>query len=287
MAAQELRWLTYLLTDLGEPPRSPPVLLCGDFVIHPELALLCMTGLVTSCSPPLCLWGFSYLYPTHLLVHAFLILSHPADAIPASSSDLNSDGMRYRKFEGRFRNSPYFGKVAQETASKFNNNKGCRTCYEVSCTGHACKGGSVKVRVIGTSGWEAFNLDTPVWNQLVGSQGGQVEVTYGQVDCDSSGGMAVRVLSESSRDYFALQIFGAAKKGGVENVELSRDGKQWKSMFVEGGAWVLRSATGVVDSGHAVSVRMTAVSVGRKAVLDGAIPSDWRGGEIYKTNKNF
>ncbi|CAI7744788.1 unnamed protein product, partial [Closterium sp. NIES-53] len=27
MAAQELRWLTYLLTDLGEPPRSPPVLI--------------------------------------------------------------------------------------------------------------------------------------------------------------------------------------------------------------------------------------------------------------------
>ncbi|CAI7757611.1 unnamed protein product [Closterium sp. NIES-54] len=46
MAAQELRWLTYLLTDLGEQPRSPPVLLCGDFVIHPELALLCLTGLV-------------------------------------------------------------------------------------------------------------------------------------------------------------------------------------------------------------------------------------------------
>ncbi|CAI7770194.1 unnamed protein product, partial [Closterium sp. NIES-53] len=26
MAAQELRWLTYLMTDLGEAPRSPPVL---------------------------------------------------------------------------------------------------------------------------------------------------------------------------------------------------------------------------------------------------------------------
>ncbi|CAI7843693.1 unnamed protein product [Closterium sp. NIES-54] len=98
MAAQELRWLTYLLTDLGEQPRSPLILyvdnkamlalcrehrlghrtkhialryflalvlrLCGDFVIHPELALLCLTGLVTPCSPPLCLWGFSYLYPT-------------------------------------------------------------------------------------------------------------------------------------------------------------------------------------------------------------------------------
>ncbi|CAI7888294.1 unnamed protein product [Closterium sp. NIES-54] len=30
MAAQELRWLTYLLTDLGEPPRSPPVLYVGN-----------------------------------------------------------------------------------------------------------------------------------------------------------------------------------------------------------------------------------------------------------------
>ncbi|CAI7788486.1 unnamed protein product, partial [Closterium sp. NIES-53] len=25
MAAQELRWLTYLLTDFGEQPRSPPL----------------------------------------------------------------------------------------------------------------------------------------------------------------------------------------------------------------------------------------------------------------------
>ncbi|CAI7754123.1 unnamed protein product, partial [Closterium sp. NIES-54] len=98
MAAQELRWLTYLLTDLGEPPRSPPVLyvdnkamlalcrehrlehmtkhialcyflarelqqrgqlrlalllrLCGDFVIHPELVLLCLTGLVFLLGDP-------------------------------------------------------------------------------------------------------------------------------------------------------------------------------------------------------------------------------------------
>ncbi|CAI7730535.1 unnamed protein product [Closterium sp. NIES-53] len=30
MAAQELRWLTYLLTNLGEAPRSPPVLYVGN-----------------------------------------------------------------------------------------------------------------------------------------------------------------------------------------------------------------------------------------------------------------
>ncbi|CAI7878874.1 unnamed protein product [Closterium sp. NIES-53] len=119
MAAQELRWLTYLLTDLGEHPRWPPVLyvdnkamiaLCqehrlehrtkhialryflarelqqrgqlrltyvatrantGDIFIKALppgdnqcfstvlglLAFLFLTGLVTTCSPPLCLWG--------------------------------------------------------------------------------------------------------------------------------------------------------------------------------------------------------------------------------------
>ncbi|CAI7728538.1 unnamed protein product [Closterium sp. NIES-53] len=119
MAAQELRWLTYLLTDMGEPPRSPPVLyvdnkamlaLCREhrlehrtkhialrYFLARELqqrgqlrlayvasqantadiftkalqpcdhqcfctmlayfAVLCLTSLVTPCSPPLCLWG--------------------------------------------------------------------------------------------------------------------------------------------------------------------------------------------------------------------------------------
>ncbi|CAI7790353.1 unnamed protein product [Closterium sp. NIES-53] len=37
MAAQELRWLTYLLTDLGEPPRSPPVL----YVDNKTMLALC------------------------------------------------------------------------------------------------------------------------------------------------------------------------------------------------------------------------------------------------------
>ncbi|CAI7927542.1 unnamed protein product [Closterium sp. NIES-54] len=37
MAAQELRWLTYLLTDEGEPPRSPPVL----YVDNKAMTALC------------------------------------------------------------------------------------------------------------------------------------------------------------------------------------------------------------------------------------------------------
>ncbi|CAI7777172.1 unnamed protein product [Closterium sp. NIES-53] len=37
MAAQEVRWLTYLLTDLGEQPRSPPIL----FVDNKAMLALC------------------------------------------------------------------------------------------------------------------------------------------------------------------------------------------------------------------------------------------------------
>ncbi|CAI7911001.1 unnamed protein product [Closterium sp. NIES-53] len=37
MAAQELRWLTYVLTDLGEAPRSPPVL----YVDNKAMLALC------------------------------------------------------------------------------------------------------------------------------------------------------------------------------------------------------------------------------------------------------
>ncbi|CAI7862548.1 unnamed protein product [Closterium sp. NIES-53] len=99
MAAQELRWLTYLLTDLGEQPRSPPqrgqlhlayvatrtntadtftkAFPPGDHqrfsTVLGLLALLFLTGLVTTCSPPLCLWGEQHAAaPTLLFTHRAL-----------------------------------------------------------------------------------------------------------------------------------------------------------------------------------------------------------------------
>ncbi|CAI5998847.1 unnamed protein product [Closterium sp. NIES-65] len=184
----------------------------------------------------------------------------PANAVQANSADLSGEGTCYRDFQGRFRDSPYFGMVAQ--------------------------GGSVKVRAIGQAG-ENFNLDTPAWNKLVGGQGGQVEVTYDPVDCSSSGGMAVRLVPDASKYNFALQIFGAARRGRVEKVEISKDGKEWKSMTNNGwgATWVLNPATGVVDAGRAVSVRVS--GSGKQVVLGGVIPSQWSAGQIYKSSKNF
>ncbi|CAI7739619.1 unnamed protein product [Closterium sp. NIES-53] len=82
IAAQELGWLTYLLTDLGEAPRQHGQLRLAYVASRVNtadvftkalqpcdhqrfctvlglLALPFLTGLVTSCSPPLCLWGTS------------------------------------------------------------------------------------------------------------------------------------------------------------------------------------------------------------------------------------
>ncbi|CAI7892140.1 unnamed protein product [Closterium sp. NIES-53] len=124
MAAQELRWLTYLLTDLGEQPCSPPVLyvdnkamialcqehrlehrmkhialgyflarelqqrgqLCLAYVATrantadiftkalPRAFFAFLTGLVTTCSPPLCLWGVSTC--TQLFHSSFILVHH-------------------------------------------------------------------------------------------------------------------------------------------------------------------------------------------------------------------
>ncbi|CAI7844480.1 unnamed protein product, partial [Closterium sp. NIES-54] len=64
MAAQELRWLTYLLTDLGEAPRSPPVL----YVDNKAMLALCQehrvpsrVGVLTSTLVFSPIWRFSVL----------------------------------------------------------------------------------------------------------------------------------------------------------------------------------------------------------------------------------
>ncbi|CAI7908598.1 unnamed protein product [Closterium sp. NIES-53] len=153
MAAQELRWLTCLLTDLGELPRSPPVqyvdnkamiALCHEHRLEHRtkhialryflvgelqqrgllrlaymatranttdvftktlppgdhqrfstvlglLALVFLIGLVTTCSPPLCLWRVSTC--TQLFASSFILVHYSdieAAALGATESALPS-----------------------------------------------------------------------------------------------------------------------------------------------------------------------------------------------------
>ncbi|CAI7870530.1 unnamed protein product [Closterium sp. NIES-53] len=127
MAAHELRWLTYLLTDLGEQPRSPPVLCRGQLRLayvatrantadiftkalppgdHQRfstvlglLGLLFLSGLVTTCSPPLCLWG-----PAG---HLPLIVEHlTTTAIYSSSPSSSTSSMASSSSVDPFLNLP-------------------------------------------------------------------------------------------------------------------------------------------------------------------------------------
>ncbi|CAI7796626.1 unnamed protein product [Closterium sp. NIES-53] len=69
MAAQELCWLTYLLTDFGEHPRSPSVLSVATRantadIFTKALPPACFGFLDWSCDPPLVLSHFVYGVPT-------------------------------------------------------------------------------------------------------------------------------------------------------------------------------------------------------------------------------
>ncbi|CAI7734786.1 unnamed protein product [Closterium sp. NIES-54] len=71
MAAQELRWLTYLLTDLGERPRSPPVL----YVDNKAMLALCHEQRLEHRTKHIAL---RYFLARELLQHCELRLSYVA-----------------------------------------------------------------------------------------------------------------------------------------------------------------------------------------------------------------
>ncbi|CAI5494291.1 unnamed protein product [Closterium sp. Naga37s-1] len=181
----------------------------------------------------------------------------PADAMYATSADLNREGTCYR------------GQFDYGESSDFDFGMG-----------------SVLVRAVGQNG--DFNLNFAAWDRIVADRAaGRVEIDYRSVNCPSNGGMKVKLVDDSNSYNFALQILGAAGSGGVENVELSNDGSQWASMttYGWGATWVLNPAKDVVDAGRPVSVRVT--GGGQQVVLQDVIPSGWSAGTTYESGSNF
>ncbi|CAI7817045.1 unnamed protein product [Closterium sp. NIES-54] len=79
MAAQELRWLTYVLTDLGERPRSPPVL----YVDNKAMVSLCHEQRLEHRTKHIAL---RYFLARELLQHRHLCLSYVA--LQANTADV-------------------------------------------------------------------------------------------------------------------------------------------------------------------------------------------------------
>ncbi|CAI5481791.1 unnamed protein product [Closterium sp. Yama58-4] len=254
----------------------------------PKLSAILTTKL---CSSTLMALGVSKV--ASLLCAGIFLLAlalTPGDA--ATTFAVNgplSGGQCYNKIN--YNDSPYFdnGMVAQVPSSDIKGGKGCGTCYRVSCKNHrSCnRGKAVTVRAINDGG-SGFNLNYPAWDIISRDRNaGNVQVEYIRVPCPSDSRIAVMIMRYSSKWNFAIQILRVGKSGGVEKVEISSDGNDWKSMRKEGAPWVLNPATGVVDTGSAVSVRVTALGSKRHVVLQDVIPGDWSAGAPYESDNNF
>ncbi|GJP62209.1 hypothetical protein CLOP_g19299 [Closterium sp. NIES-67] len=216
----------------------------------------------------------------------------PSNAISTTYSEGINYGGGACNYEGNFRDSPFFynGLTAYVPRSKYNGGKGCGTCYEVSCKNNpSCKSGSVTVRAVGKQG-DDFLLSSTAWDKIVRDRSaGRVEIKYRSVDCPKSANMAVKIMPGSNAYWFAAQILGGAKAGGVEKVEISKDGSSWKSMSAQGesATWIMNPAKEIVDAGRKVSLRVTAVGGGSQAVLTDIIPAKWSAGKTYESSGNF
>ncbi|CAI7900580.1 unnamed protein product [Closterium sp. NIES-54] len=227
------------------------------------------------------------------LIAALAVLA-PASATTYRStfSDGINSGGGACYYEGNFRDSEYFykGLTAYLPQNKYDGGKGCGTCYEIECKNHkSCRSGSVIVRATGRHGDDQFLLASTAWDKIVrGRDAGNVEIKFRSVDCPKNGDIGVKIMPGTNQYWFAVQILGAAKAGGVEGVELSKDGKKWSKMkrLAESATWALDPAKEIVDAGKKVSVRVTAVG-GARVELKDVIPEKWTVGNTYKSSTNF
>ncbi|CAI5505608.1 unnamed protein product [Closterium sp. Naga37s-1] len=140
-----------------------------------------------------------------------------------------------------------------------------------------------------------FTLSDVAWDGLVADRKRRdVDVQFKKVPCNATSTMAVRVVSDSKKHKFGIQILGAGGLG-VAGVEISNDGKKWVRMERKDGAatWTVNSkdakdaAKNIVRSGKHMSVRVTAATSGEKVVLDNIIPAGWTAARVYLSKSNF
>ncbi|GJP78871.1 hypothetical protein CLOP_g9137 [Closterium sp. NIES-67] len=236
--------------------------------------------------------------PSSLACLGFLVvlastLLPSANAVYATFSEGINSGGGACNYEGNLRDDPLFnnGMTAMIPHSRYENGKGCGTCYEVECLNHAsCRSSVVTVRAVGVQG-EDFLLSDTAWDEISNDRSaGRVEIRYRGVDCPNNGGIAVKIMPGSNPYWFAIQVLGAAGAGGVDLLELSTDGENWTSMSQLGNSatWTLNPAKDVVDVGVAVNLRVTLVGGAQQPLVwTDAIPVGWSAGTTYHADGNF
>ncbi|PWZ05771.1 putative expansin-B14 [Zea mays] len=205
-------------------------------------------------------------------------------------------------YQGAVDQPPFSSMITAGSQSIFQDGKGCGTCYQVKCTGHAsCSGSPVTVVITDLCPGAACQVE-PVHFDLSGTafgamakpgqadqlrNAGRLQVQYIRVACNWNGlDIAFRVDAGSNANYLAMAIEYESGDGDLRAVELKQSGAAaWAPMQRSWGAvWQYKS--GSTNLQAPLSVRLTSGS-GRVLVASNVIPAGWQPGRTYRSVVNF
>lgn len=112
---------------------------------------------------------------------------------------------------------------------------------------------------------------------------GIVSTSMKRVPCQRTGGIKFEMFGNPW--WLAIQIFNVAGSGDIGAFEVSTDGG--KTYYPFKREWGSRWSIGRKLGGLALTFRLTTVLTKEQLVIQNAVPSTWKVGQTYSTNKNF